>query len=83
MWAHQHVQAIYVNVRTEDEQLSSESAIAASYIQHSHARWKKLRDVLCQDGNTASVDEAAVEPAEKAHRRFIPRTLRKKLDNTV
>jgi hypothetical protein len=60
-----------------------EGAITASHVQHVRIGRNKLGEVFSQHRHTAIADKTAVYPADQGHRRFIPSTLRKKLDSTV
>ncbi len=83
MFARQDVHSLYTDVWSQRVQPGCEGAITASYVQHVRIGSNKLGEVFSQHGHAAIVDEIAVYPAKQGHRRFIPRTLRKKLDSTV
>jgi hypothetical protein len=83
MLACQHIHSLYADVGSQRVQSGGEGTITASYVQHVRIGRKQLGEMFCQHGHTAMVDKTAVYPAEQGHRRFIPRTLRKKLDSTV
>ena len=81
--ADQYVEPFDANVGSQPGYPRREGPIAASNIEDLRIAWNKRGDVFRKPGNTTAVNQATVQPAEQTHRRFIPRTLRKKLDSTV